>query len=179
MPYRSTRIVKQGSVTATPLDVVTLTHDERHLRRKLLHMAHDDVVMLDLKEPVVLENGDLLELADGAGYVEVIAAEEKLLEIRAKNATHQIELAWHLGNRHLPAQIELDRILIGRDHVIKSMLEGLGATVTEVIEPFHPVHGAYHSHGSHSAHNHASHDHGHSHGSHAHHGDDHHHDHEH
>jgi urease accessory protein len=164
MPYRSTRVVKPGSVTAKPIDVVVLTHDGRHLRRKLLHMAHDDVVMLDLKEPVVLEHGDLLELENGAGHVEIIAAEEPLLEIRARNPVHQIELAWHLGNRHLAAQIEEKRILIERDHVIKSMLEGLGATVTEITEPFQPVHGAYHSHGSH--------DHGH--GRHDHHGHDHH-----
>lgn len=163
MPYRSTRVVKAGAVVATPIDVVVLAHDERHLRRKLLHMAHDDVVMLDLKEPVVLEHGDLLELENGAGHVEVIAAEEPLLEIRARDTIHQIELAWHLGNRHLAAQIEEKRILIERDHVIKSMLEGLGAAVAEVTEPFQPVHGAYHSHGSHDHghHDHHGHDHGH------------------
>lgn len=163
MPYRSTRVVKPATVEATPIDVVILTHDGRHLRRKLLHMAHDDVVMLDLKEPVVLEHGDLLELENGAGFVEIIAAEEPLLEIRARDVLHQIELAWHLGNRHLPAQVEADRIVIERDHVIKAMLEGLGATVAEISEPFHPLHGAYHGqdshgHGSHGG-GHAHHDH--------------------
>ncbi len=155
MPFRSTKIAKPGAhINATPVDVVVLTHDERHLRRKLLHMAHDDVVMLDLKEPVVLEHGDLLVLEGDAGYVEIVAAEEPLLEIKARDRLHQIELAWHLGNRHLAAQIEDDRILIERDHVIKAMLEGLGATVTEVSEPFSPLHGAYHSHGGHDHHGH-------------------------
>jgi urease accessory protein len=159
MPYRSTRVVKLGATKQTAIDVVILKHDERHLRRKLLHMAHDDVVMLDLKEPVVLEHGDLLALEDG-GYVEVIAAEEPLLEIRARDIIHQMELAWHLGNRHLAAQIEDKRILIERDHVIKAMLEGLGAVVSEISEPFQPVHGAYHSHGSHGhGHDHHNHDH--------------------
>lgn len=156
MPYRSTRVVKPGSVEATPIDVVVLTHDERHLRRKLLHMFHADVVMLDLREPVVLEHGDLLALENG-GYVEIIAAEEPLLEVRARDTVHQMELAWHLGNRHLAAQIEEGRILIERDHVIRAMLEGLGATVMEVSEPFHPVHGAYHSHGSHGHEHHHDH----------------------
>ncbi|CAN7175161.1 urease accessory protein UreE [Rhizobium sp. LjRoot254] len=165
MPYRSTRIEKPGHTDKPPIDVVVLTHDERHLRRKLLHMVHDDVVMLDLKEPVVLEHGDLLAL-EGGGHVEVIAADEKLLEIKARNLVHQMELAWHLGNRHLATQIEEGRILIERDHVIQSMLAGLGAVVTEVVEPFHPVHGAYHSHASHG---HGSHDHG----SHDHHDHDH------
>lgn len=169
MPYRSTRVVKPASVTANPIDVVVLTHDQRHLRRKLLHMMHDDVVMLDLKEPIVLEHGDLLELENDAGHVEVIAAEEPLLEIRARDSVHQIELAWHLGNRHLAAQIEEGRILIERDHVIRTMLEGLGATVTEITEPFKPVHGAYHSHGSDNHGHHDHHDHDHPHHDHHHH----------
>jgi urease accessory protein len=154
MPYRSTKIAKPVHISATPLDVVVLTHNERHLRRKLLHMVHDDVVMVDLKEPVVLEHGDLLVLEDDAGYIEIIAAEEPLLEITPRDRQHQIELAWHLGNRHLAAQFEDDRILIERDHVIKAMLQGLGATVTEVSEPFHPLHGAYHSHADHGHHSH-------------------------
>jgi urease accessory protein len=151
MPYRSTAISK-GAKDGSVIDVVVLTHDERHLRRKLLHMRNDDVVMVDLKEPVVLESGDLLVLEGDAGFVEVIAADEKLLEIKARDAIHQMQLAWHLGNRHLAAQIDADRILIERDHVIKSMLEGLGAEVTEIVAPFQPVHGAYHSHGD--GHNH-------------------------
>ena len=57
-------------------------------------------------------------------------------------------------------QIDEARILIRRDHVIRAMLEGLGATVTEVIEQFQPVHGAYHGH---------DHGHTHVHGLHGHH----------
>ena len=41
-----------------------------------------------------------------------------------------------------------------RDHVIKAMLEGLGATVTEVVEPFEPARGAYSGHGGHQGHSH-------------------------
>ena len=66
-------------------------------------------------------------------------------------AVHLAELAWHIGNRHLAAAIEAERILILRDHVIKAMLEGLGAAVSDVVEPFNPLGGAYsgdrHSHG--------------------------------
>jgi len=98
-------------------------------------------------------------LGDGE-LVEIVAADEKLFEIKARDRLHLIELAWHLGNRHLGAQIEEERILILRDHVIRAMLEGLGATVSDVTEPFQPARGAYHSHGSHSH----GHDHGHGHG---------------
>jgi urease accessory protein len=136
----------------TPFDIVVLTHDKRHLRRKLLKLQHGDELLVDLPEPVMLAHGDRLVLEDGR-HAEVIAAEEALLEVRAEGAAALLTLAWHIGNRHLPAQIESDRILIERDHVIEAMLRGLGASVREVSEPFQPVRGAYHSHG-HSHHHH-------------------------
>jgi urease accessory protein len=52
-------------------------------------------------------------------------------------------LAWHIGNRHLPAQIGEGRILIREDSVIEEMLIGLGAGVRHVTEPFTPEAGAY------------------------------------
>ena len=104
----------------------------------------------------MLGHGDRLVLEDGR-HVEVIAAEEALLEVRARDGEALMALAWHIGNRHLPAQIEWERILIEHDHVIKDMLLGLGASVKEVSEPFQPVRGAYHGH-SHGHHHHG-HDH--------------------
>lgn len=151
---RVTTYLPAGASEETVVGSVTLGHDERHLRRKLLHLEDGDMVMLDLKQPVLLAHGDLLLMDDG-NAIEVRAAEEKLFEIRSRDRLHLVELAWHLGNRHLPAQIEEERILILRDHVIRDMLTGLGATVTEVTERFQPMRGAYHSHGGgHSNHNH-------------------------
>lgn len=142
-----------------PFDLAVLAHDERHLRRRVLQLAHGDKVLVDLPDPVSLDHGDVLVLDDGR-RVEIIAAEEEVYDIRAKDAVHLSQLAWHIGNRHLAAQIEADRILILRDHVIKAMLEGLGARVSEVSEPFQPVRGAYAGHGHDHGH---SHDHGHHH----------------
>lgn len=167
----------------TPYDKAVLPHDERHLRRRAVETAAGDKVLVDLPEPVALNNGDRLVLEDGR-QLEIVAAPEEVYDIRARDAVHLTELAWHIGNRHLAAAIEADRILILRDHVIKAMLEGLGATVNEVSQPFSPVRGAYSGHGhghSHDHHDHDDHDHGHSHDHHDHdHGHDHHdHDHHH
>ncbi|TIR81351.1 MAG: urease accessory protein UreE, partial [Mesorhizobium sp.] len=109
-----------------------------------------------------------------------VAAPEEVYDIRARDSVHLTELAWHIGNRHLAAAIEADRILILRDHVIKAMLEGLGAAVSEVLEPFSPVRGAYSGHGhdhghAHDHHGHDHHDHDHAHGHHDHDHDHHHH----
>lgn len=138
-----------GHGKGIPFDLVTLAHDERRVRRKLLTLVHGDEVLVDFPAPVTLGDRAALVLDDGR-LVEVIAAEEQLYEITATDAGHLARLAWHLGNRHLPAQIEEGRILIRRDHVIGDMLLGLGATVADVSEPFFPEHGAYHGHGDHT-----------------------------
>lgn len=155
MPHRSTEILRHGTGGAgTPIDAVILTHDQRHIRRKLLHMRSDDVVMLELREPVQLAHGDFL-LTEAGEVIEVIAAVEELYAVMPKDRLHLAELAWHLGNRHLPAQIEDARILILRDHVIRDMLTGLGAAVLDVLEPFYPIRGAYHGAGyGHTHHSH-------------------------
>ena len=156
---RITAYHRAGVINDPPADTIALPHDLRHLRRKVLHLSNGDMVMLDFKEPVLLADGDRLILEDGSN-VAIAAAPEKLFDITARDRLHLTELAWHLGNRHLSAQIEAERILILRDHVIRKMLEGLGAVVSEVEEPFHPVRGAYHAHGGDSH----GHDHLHSHG---------------
>ncbi|RWE71523.1 urease accessory protein UreE [Mesorhizobium sp.] len=165
----------------TPYDKAVLPHDERHLRRRAIETVAGDKVLVDLSEPVALNNGDRLVLEDGR-QLEIVAAPEEVYDIRARDAVHLTELAWHIGNRHLSAAIEADRILILRDHVIKAMLEGLGATVNEVSQPFSPVRGAYSGHGHDHGHSHDHHDHDHhghdhhDHDHHHHHGHHHHHD---
>jgi urease accessory protein len=159
---KSTQVHRRGTFTGRPFDLVVLDHEERHVRRKRLALVHEGSVMVDFPQTLVLEHGDALALDDGR-LVEVVAAEEELLEVTGHSAAELSQLAWHIGNRHLAAQIEQYRILILRDGVIRDMLLGLGAHVRDVVEPFHPVRGAYsgqpHSHG----HDHHHNDHGHSH----------------
>lgn len=152
-----------------PVGTLRLDHAARHLRRKLVTTDQGEEIMVDLPEPVLFADGDRLVLDDGRA-VAIVAAEEELYEVLPGTCPLR-HLAWHLGNRHLPAQIDETRILIQRDHVIRAMLEGLGASVREVVARFQPVHGAYHAHGHDHGHGHVHH-HGHSHG----HGHHHHHD---
>jgi urease accessory protein len=145
--FRVTEILPQIPSGKAAFARVVLESDERRLRRKLLNLPDGDAVLLDLAETTTLENGGALVLEDGR-LVEIAAADELLYELKARDAGHLLRLAWHIGNRHTPAQLEPSRILIRRDHVLKTMLEGLDATVANVSEPFFPEHGAYHhSHG--------------------------------
>jgi urease accessory protein len=158
-------------------DTVTVEFDDRWRRRRLYTGEGGLAFLLDLPEAQVLQEGDGLALATG-GYVRVKAAAETLVEVTSADPRHLLRLAWHLGNRHLPAEIGEGRILIRDDHVIVAMLQGLGATTRHVAAPFNPEGGAYgghaHAHGHGHGHGHRHH-HGHSH-SHSH---DHDHDHDH
>jgi len=147
--FRVISLLPPGHGRGEPFDTITLEHAERRLRRKLLRLAGGDEIMVDFPQTVTLEHGSSLELEDGR-LAGIVAADELLHEVRGRDTAHLVRLAWHIGNRHTAAQLERTRILIKRDHVLKTMLEGLGATVGNVTEPFFAEHGAYHSHGDHS-----------------------------
>ncbi|HUC61450.1 MAG TPA: urease accessory protein UreE [Alphaproteobacteria bacterium] len=141
---------------------ITLPFVDRHRRRLVLRADGGTEFLLDLAETTALRAGDGLELESGA-IVVVRAADEDLYEVIARSPAELGRLAWHLGNRHLPAQIERERILIRADHVIADMLRGLGASVRAISAPFDPESGAYSgAHGHEHAHDHEhGHDHGH------------------
>jgi len=143
-----TDILPAGAWAGDPADRVTLDYDGRHRRRIVLTGASGAEYLLDLAEATHLKDGDGLQLP-GGGILAVVAKPEPLLEIRARTPEALIRLAWHIGNRHLAAQVFADHILIRRDHVIAHMLEHQGAVVAEVEAPFDPEGGAYHDHGLH------------------------------
>ncbi|MDA7423837.1 urease accessory protein UreE [Thalassococcus lentus] len=120
-------------------DSVTLTYEDRFLRRKVLTTQSGTKLLVDLPKTTSLDHGGVLVTLDGA-EIRIEAAPEPLLEV---TGTHLLRLAWHIGNRHMPCQIEDTRLLIQRDHVIRDMLVQLGATLREVDEPFTPEGGAY------------------------------------
>ena len=144
-PLRATSFRRAGKPGGPPFDRIVLDAQGRHVRRKLIACTDGIEVLVDFERPVKLEHGDCLVLEDGR-LVEVMAAEEDLLEVCGRNSAHLAQLAWHIGNRHLEAQIDKDRILIRRDHVIAQMLEQQGARVRNVTERFNPESGAYHAH---------------------------------
>ncbi len=130
------------SHTHNPVDTITLDETSRHRRR--VKMVSDGGIdfLLDLPDARLLRHGEGIVLSDGR-VIEVIAKPELLYEVRGRDPHHLLALSWQLGNRHLAAQIEENHILIRSDHVIKEMLEGMGASVIEVSASFNPEGGAY------------------------------------
>lgn len=148
---------------------VTLDFDARHRRRIRLTTDTGEDVLLDLPHAVAMADGDGLRLEDGR-WLRVIAATEALIEVRGPTPHTLMRIAWHIGNRHLAAEIGYGAIRIRPDHVIEAMLRGLGGIVEHVEAPFQPEGGAYGGHAGGQEHGHG---HAHPHGHHDHHHHDH------
>jgi urease accessory protein len=136
------------AASAQGQDHVTLDYDGRLLRRKRLQTAGGRAFLVDLNETISLNDGDCFDLGDGT-LIAVRAADEPLVALTGDLP----RLAWHIGNRHTPCQIEPDRLLIRADPVLENMLQGLGATITKVTAAFTPEGGAY-GHGRTMGHDH-------------------------
>jgi urease accessory protein len=141
---------------------ITLPFDDRFRRRIRFRTDQGQDLLLDLEHAERLEDGDGLKLESG-GFIEVRAAEEDLLEIQCSSPQALTRVAWHLGNRHLPTEIQGAVLRIRPDHVIEAMARGLGAVCTHIRAPFRPEGGAYAHGASHPGHGHHRHGHDHDH----------------
>ena len=119
--------------TGDAADTVTLDYEARFLRRKRLVSDAGEPFLVELAETQSLSQGEGFRLDDGR-IIAVMAAAEPLLAVRHGNLAR---IAWHVGNRHTPCQIADDHILIREDKVLQAMLEGLGASVTQVLSLIH------------------------------------------
>ena len=110
-----------------------------------------------------VRGGDVLVAEDGS-LIRVIAAPQKVLRITAC-AQHGspfdlMRAAYHLGNRHVPIELQPDHLKIEPDHVLADMLRSMHMTVVEADLPFEPEGGAYGGHVTNDGHSHHQHGHG-------------------
>jgi urease accessory protein len=145
--------LRRSGTWADAFDQVVLSYDARFLRRKRLVTVSSAGFLVSLDETISVAQGDAFELDDGR-LIAVVAAEEPVLVVTGDLP----RLAWHIGNRHTPCQIEAGRLLIRQDHVLEAMLLHMGANVGHRMEPFTPEGGAY-GHGRTMGHSHGDYDH--------------------
>ena len=126
-----------------------------------------------LPRGTLVRGGDVLVAEDGS-LVRVIAAPQPVLVItHCANHGTPFDLtraAYHLGNRHVPIELQPDHLKIEPDHVLADMLRAMHLIVTEQNMAFEPEGGAYaaghgggHSHGGHGHDHHHGHGHSHDH----------------
>jgi len=156
---RLTYIVTDEPSSAQRADAVVLVlpYDER-VKQRLATMVTDGprrgeavALLLDAPRGSVLRDGTVLAGPDGALAI-VRAAPQPVTRVTAPDALTLLRAVYHLANRHVPAQLALDAVLIERDPVLERMLVALGAQVAQVEAPFDPESGAYGGGHRHDAH---------------------------
>ncbi len=122
----------------------------------------------------VLRGGDVLVLDDGS-LVRVQAAPQPVLQVRHCSAHGSpfdlLRAAYHLGNRHVPLELQPDLLQLEPDPVLADMLRRQHLIVSEAQAAFEPEAGAYGEGAGHGHHHDHAHSHGHDHdheGAHAH-----------
>ncbi|MCV9917183.1 MULTISPECIES: urease accessory protein UreE [Pseudomonas] len=144
------RIADAAPVTAS----VTLDVDSRIKSRLRVTLDDGREAGLMLERGHLLRGGELLADADGSQVVRVVAAPEAVSTVRCSDPLLLARAAYHLGNRHVPLQIEAGLLRYQHDYVLDDMVRGLGLSVDAEQAPFEPEAGAYqsaphsHSHGN-------------------------------
>lgn len=141
---------------------LSLTFAQRQKSRAKAASESGQEVAWFLPRGHVLADGDCLTAQDGS-LVSITAAAETVSEVSCDNSLLLSRAAYHLGNRHVPLQIDAGRLRYQHDHVLDAMLSGLGLRVECLQQPFHPEPGAYHSHAGHVHNSDDQHGHDHSH----------------
>jgi len=152
--------VERRVLTGTPSDVLSLPYDERKKSRLRARAESGREVAIVLERGSSLRDGDLLA-AESGEILLVRAAVESVSDVTSADAVLLARASYHLGNRHVPLQIERAALRYQHDHVLDAMVAALGLQVTQRTAAFEPEGGAYagghsHSHGhSHDDHTHA------------------------
>ncbi len=130
-------------------DRLVLPFDRRQKSRLRTRLESGTEVGLFLERGTVLRDGDYLRTDEGL-LVRVVAAMEQVYLVRCESTLQLMRAAYHLGNRHVPLEIGDGWLKLKRDSVLRDMLLGLAATVSDAELAFDPEAGAYgggHTHG--------------------------------
>jgi urease accessory protein len=147
---RLTRRLKTPSACTSTL---TLPFESRVRSRLRVTLDDGDEAGLFLERGVVLRDGDCLASDEGV-VVQIRAAAETVSSLRCEDPLLLARACYHLGNRHVPLQIEPGLLRYQHDHVLDDMLHGMGLEVRVEQAPFEPEPGAYGEYGGGHAHGH-------------------------
>ncbi|NER59843.1 urease accessory protein UreE [Pseudomonas sp. MAFF212428] len=135
------RLGEAGHISAT----ATLSLDTRIKSRVRITLDDGRDAGLMLERGQLIRGGELLADAQGVEVVRILAAAEQVSTVHCDDPLLLARAAYHLGNRHVPLQIERELVRYQHDHVLDDMVRGFGLQVTVEQAPFEPEAGAYQS----------------------------------
>jgi urease accessory protein len=124
---------------------LSLTAEERTRSRHKFILVDGQEVFLRLARGTVLHDSDILTDETESIYMRIIAKPEPVLTVLAEIPL-LLRAAYHLGNRHVPVEINSTYLRLSPDAVLAAMLIQLGLEIQEEILPFQPELGAYGNH---------------------------------
>ena len=168
---QASKLIPQGKGLAPVLvkraTTIELDWDVRQKSRFAATDSAGRELGIFLPRGTLVRGGDVLVAEDGS-MVRVIAAPQPVLVIThcTQHGTpfDLTRAAYHLGNRHVPIELQPDHLKIEPDHVLADMLRAMHLIVKAQDLPFEPEGGAYAA-GHGGGHHHGGHGHGHDHGS--------------
>ena len=119
-----------------------LPYELREKSRLRATMSNGEEVAVFTLRGSVMRHGDLMLGNDGS-VVQILAAVEPTYRVECDTAFGLLRCAFHLGNRHTQAQLGDGFLRIRQDSVLREMLQGLGAHVTEESAAFEPEAGSF------------------------------------
>ena len=121
---------------------VTLPIEQRVRSRLRVKLDDGRDAGLFLPRGTLLRHGDRVSSHEGI-VIEVIAASESVSTVQSDDPLMLTRAAYHLGNRHVPLQVESGWLRYQHDHVLDDMLRQMGLEVIVEQAPFEPEAGAY------------------------------------
>lgn len=137
--------------TSAAVVTLTLSYEQRRRARLRVTLSDGTVVGLQVPRGSVLRDGDRLGCEEPGVIARVRAGAEHVSVVETADPHLLARAAYHLGNRHVPLQIEPSVLAYPHDHVLDGMCRELGLKVSQALRPFEPETGGYggeHSHGN-------------------------------
>ncbi len=142
-----THYVEPDGFDGIPDGVLRLTADQRRHVRRIYRLESGESVKLELTRGLILKPKAWVTPPDQDQWIQIQAQPEPVLVVKSTDPLTLLRAAYHLGNRHVPLEINPESLKLEPDPVLKHLLtDHLRVQVTEGIAPFEPDPGAYHSH---------------------------------
>ncbi len=126
-----------------PHTTLTLKRDQREKSRLKVVLDDGREAGLFFAKGTSFQDGDLIIDVHGKTLVKVKAAPEEVSTVYCDDPFMLARACYHLGNRHVPLQIQIGVLRYQHDHVLDDMVRGLGLEVRTEQAPFEPESGAY------------------------------------
>jgi urease accessory protein len=120
------------------VDKLVLTWEQRRWVRGRFITTAGREIALALATGTRLKPGTIL-LIEPQWYVEVIAADEPVLEVFVPDRASALKVAFEVGNRHFPLALSEQGLLVPDDPAMVNLMERLGVRFERRLATFEPI----------------------------------------